>query len=387
MAAAGINWSIAHMAVIDIERVTLREIRMRLTEPFRISSGTTHDRRILLVEVTDRGGHAGWGECVAGETPHYSPETVDTAWLALTRWIIPSMRGRTFPEPADLFHHLTTAIRGHPMARAALEMASWDLYARLQDVPLARLVGGMQSEVPTGISLGLQESPTDLARRAIAAVAAGYKRIKLKIEPHRDHDFVAEVRAAVGPDTLLSVDANAAYQPDDTDALERLDAFGLAMVEQPFDGEDLLGHADLQRRLVTPICLDESITSVARAADAVRLGSAQFINIKPGRVGGHTAARAIHDFAANHRIGVWCGGMLETGIGRAHNVALASLPYFTHPGDLSPSARYWVRDIVTPEWTMTEGRVRVPFDRPGIGVDVDLAFVEEITDRHVAMET
>ncbi len=375
------------MAVIDIERVTLREIRMRLTEPFRISSGTTYHRRILLIEVIDRGGSSGWGECVAGETPHYSPETVDTAWLALTRWIIPSIRGRTFSEPADLFHHLAAVVRGHPMARAALEMAAWDLYARIQNAPLARLLGGVRPEVATGISLGLQESPAVLARRAVEALAAGYKRIKLKIEPHRDDDFVAEVRAAVGPDAILSVDANAAYRSDDTKVLEHLDRFGLAMIEQPFDGEDLLGHADLQQRLATPICLDESITSVARAADMARLGAGQFINIKPGRVGGHTAAQAIHNFAADHRVGVWCGGMLETGIGRAHNIALASLPHFTRPGDLSPSARYWIRDIVTPEWTMTAGLMRVPFDCPGIGVDVDLALVEEITDRHVTMET
>ncbi len=354
---------------------------MRLKEPFRISSGTTHERRVLLVEITERGGPTGWGECVAGETPHYSYETIDTAWLALTQWIVPSMRHRSFPDPPCLYHHLAAQIRGHAMARAAVEMAFWDLCARRQEMSLARLLGGIRPQVATGISLGLRQDVAELAHHAADAVAAGYHRIKLKIEPGRDTAVVAAVRDAVGPTTSLTVDANAAYPPTDTSALEDLDALGLDMMEQPFEADDLLSHADLQQRIATPLCLDESITTVDRAADMVRLGSGRVINIKPGRVGGHTPALAIHDYAAQHRIGVWCGGMLETGVGRAHNVALASLPHFERPGDLSPSARYWDRDIVVPEWMMTDGYLRVPFDRPGIGVDVDTGFVDALTVR------
>jgi len=372
--------------MLEIAGITLREIGLRLKEPFRISSGVTHERRVLLVEVRDRSGVTGWGECVAGETPHYSPETVDTAWLAITRWIAPQALGRSFKDPVELFRHLARGIRGHHMARAAVEMAAWELTARLSNVPLAKLLGGVRAHVETGISLGIQESPTALADKAVGAIETGYRRVKLKISPGADVEWVSTVRDAVGPTPSLSVDANAAYHLEDTDHLKRLDEFGLTMIEQPLASDDLVRHAELQRSLETPLCLDESITGVDRAQDMVALKSGRIINIKPGRVGGLTASVGIHDVAARHGIPVWCGGMLESGVGRAHNVALASLPNFELPGDMSPSARYWDRDVVTPEWTMDRGKIEVPLDRPGMGVEVDRHFIDDITKRLESLE-
>lgn len=367
--------------MIAPDRMELCEIRLPLREPFRISSGVTDTRQALIVRMRDADGAEGWGECVAGERPHYSPETVDTAWLAITQWIAPLVLGRAFSGPADVYDVLNTDIRGHRMARAAVEMAAWDLAARREGVSLSELLGGTRDAVPTGISLGLQPAPERLAELADEAVRLGYRRIKVKIAPGRDRTEIEAVRATIGSDFPLSADANAAYRPEDTDHLTDLDAFGLTMLEQPFESDDLLRHAVLQRRLRTPICLDESISSPDRAADMIALHSGKLINIKPGRVGGHTAARAIHDLATAHDVHVWCGGMLETGIGRAHNVALASLPGFELPGDLSPSARYWERDIVEPAWTMHEGMLSVPRDRLGIGVDVDLDYLDHCAVR------
>jgi O-succinylbenzoate synthase len=365
--------------MIAITRFVLREIALSLREPFRTSSGTTHHRRILLIEAADADGAVGWGECVAEEAPAYSPETVDTARSAITAWVVPAVLGRSFTGPEDLGVALERSFRGHPMAKAAVEMAAWDLAAQKADVPLARLLGGTRERVEAGISLGIRESPDALARRAAAAVGEGYRRVKVKVAPGADVAFVAAARKAVGEQFPLSLDANAAYSLDDLPVLRRLDAVHPAMIEQPLAADDLSGHARLQAELASPICLDESVTSAARAADAIAFGAARIVNIKPGRVGGHGAARSIHGLAQRQGIPVWCGGMLESGIGRAHNVALASLPGFTLPGDLSPSRRYWKRDVVHPEWVMVDGRLVVPLDRPGIGVDVDREFVEELT--------
>jgi O-succinylbenzoate synthase len=370
--------------MIDLAAIELREIALPLKEPFRISSGATHHRRILLARVGDRAAAAGWGECVAGEAPYYSAETVDTAWLAITHWIAPHVLADRYDDPPHVHAVLEAGLRGHRMAKATVEMATWDLAATRAGVSLSAALGGSRAAVPTGISLGLQDSPPILAARAAEAVAEGYRRVKIKIARGRDRGDLAAVRDAVGPDVLLSADANAAYAPADTEHLRSLDEFGLRMLEQPFEPDDLLRHAMLQRTLRTPICLDESITSPARAADMIALRSGQAINIKPGRVGGLTPALAIHHLAAEHGIAVWCGGMLESGIGRAHNVALASLPHFDFPGDLSPSARYWARDIVHPEWTMHDGMLTVPRDRAGIGVEVDLEF---LSSRTVRLET
>ena len=268
------------------------------------------------------------------------------------------------------------------MAKAAVEMGCWGLAATSDGVPLATRIGGTRDRVATGISLGIQATPAALVERAHAALAQGYRKIKVKIAPGADVAFVRAVRDALGADVHLMADANSAYRLHDADHLAELDAFNLIMIEQPLGVDDLRQHAELQRRLRTPICLDESITSVDRALDMIALGSGRIVNIKPGRVGGYAASRAIHDVCQQHKIPVWCGGMLESGVGRAYNVALASLPNFTLPGDLSPSARYWARDLVTPEWTMdAEGMVPVPRSAPGIGVTVDMDRVDDLTAR------
>lgn len=363
----------------------MREIRLPLKEPFRISSGEVSERRILLLELFDVNGDSAWSECVAGEYPNYSAETIDTAWHAIEEWIAPKILGRRFAQPRDVYPLLQADIRGHEMAKAAVEMGAWALFAELSQQPLVELLDGTQRTIPVGISLGIQASADALVERALAAHAAGYRKIKLKIKPGADVEYVAAVRAAL-PTAHLMADANNAYALADADHLARLDAFDLMMIEQPLEHQDLVRHAQLQKRLRTPICLDESITSVERAEDMIALGSGRIINIKPGRVGGFAAAIAIHDVAQRHEIPVWCGGMLESGIGRAHNVALASLPNFTLPGDLSPSSRYWEQDVVTPEWTMSsDGLVEVPFARPGIGVQVDRDRIDNLTVQEITL--
>jgi len=365
-----------------IERITLREIQLTLKEPFRISSGLVESRRIALLELTDRDGVTAWSECVAFELPNYSPETIETAWLAIREWLAPRILGRELAGPEAVRAVLDKDIRGHNMAKAALEMGCWGVAAEAQSVSLSALLGGTREKVATGISLGIQREPALLVQRARSAIAAGYRKIKVKIQPGQDVEYVRAVRDAIGSDVDLMADANSAYTLDQADHLAQLDAFNLIMLEQPLGDDDLVRHAQLQARLATPICLDESITSVDRAEDMIFLKSGRIINIKAGRVGGLSASKGIHDVCRKAGIPVWCGGMLETGIGRAYNVALASLPGFSLPGDLSPSARYWARDIVTPEWTMdSEGMVRVPRDRPGIGVTVDTDFIESLTDR------
>jgi O-succinylbenzoate synthase len=272
------------------------------------------------------------------------------------------------------------------MAKAALEMGCWALAATHRGTSLAKLLGGTRKRIPTGISLGIQETPEALIERVRAAVAEGYRKVKIKIGPGKDIHYLDAVRRALGDDPELMADANSAYTLDDIDHLARLDAFRLMMIEQPLDWEDIRRHAELQRRLETPVCLDESITDAERARDMIALGAGRIINLKPGRVGGFTSSLAIHDLCVEHGLGLWCGGMLESGIGRAYNVALASLPGFTLPGDVSPSARYWKRDIVTPEWTMDdEGFVGVPREVVGIGVEVDGDWIRELTVREVVL--
>ncbi len=367
---------------MQLDRITLREIRLRLKEPFRISSGVVQERRILLLELHDADGASEWAECVAGEWPNYSPETIDTAWFAIREWLAPRLLGKVIGGPEAVHDLLERNVSGHNMAKAALEMGCYGIAARKQGVSLSSLIGGQRDRVATGISIGIQGDTAALVERASRAVADGYRKIKVKIQPGSDFEYVRAVRLALPPDTDLMADANAAYTLDDADHLAALDEFGLIMIEQPLHRDDLVRHAALQRRLRTRICLDESITDVARCEDMVTLGSGRIVNIKPGRVGGYTVARRIHDVCARHGIPVWCGGMFESGVGRAYNVALASLPNFTLPGDLSPSARYWERDIVTPEWTMDDaGLVRVPRDHAGIGVAVDRGRVDDLTTR------
>ena len=368
--------------MINIQRIVLREIRLRLKEPFRISSGIVDERRILLLELTDASGAVEWSECVAGEVPNYSPETIDTAWLAIREWLAPRVMGKGIEAASAVHAMLEQNVSGHNMAKAALEMGYHGVEARLRNMSLASLIGGERPQVATGISIGIQRDPAALVARAQRARSEGYRKIKVKIQPGADVDFVRAVRAALPPDTDLMADANSAYTLADADHLVQLDEFGLIMIEQPLHRDDLVRHAQLQRRLKTSICLDESITDVNRCEDMIALGSGRIVNIKPGRVGGYTVSRRIHDTCAQSSIPVWCGGMLESGIGRAYNIALASLPNFRLPGDLSPSARYWTRDVVTPEWTMdVNGMVTVPHDRPGIGVEVDHERIDALTVR------
>ena len=368
--------------MIRIERIVMREIRLRLREPFRISSGIVDERRILLLELFDASGVSEWSECVAGEQPNYSPETIDTAWLAIREWLAPRLLGKAIGAPQSVHDVLDRNVSGHNMAKAALEMGCHGLAARMQGLALSAFIGGERMQVATGISIGIQRDPDALVQRAQRALADGYRKIKLKIQPDADVDYVRAVRGALPQDTDLMADANSAYTLDDARHLAGLDEFGLIMIEQPLHRDDLVRHAELQRRLKTPICLDESITDEARCEDMIALGSGRIVNIKPGRVGGYMVSRRIHDICAEHGIPVWCGGMLESGVGRAYNVALASLSNFKLPGDLSPSARYWERDVVVPEWTMdAQGMVAVPRSRPGIGVDVDRDRVDALTVR------
>jgi O-succinylbenzoate synthase len=366
----------------SVESIVLREIRLALREPFRISSGVVSERRIMLLELRAREGPHVWAECVAGEQPNYSPETIDTAWHAIREWLAPRILDRSVAEPGMIHGVLERGIAGHNMAKAAVEMGCWGLESMRRGVPLATLVGGTRDRVATGISIGIQADPDALVERARRALADGYRKIKVKIQPGADVPFVRAVREALGKETHLMADANSAYTLADADHLATLDDLGLIMLEQPLHRDDLYRHSLLQRRMRTPLCLDESITDINRCEDMIALRSGRIVNIKPGRVGGFASAREIHDLCQSSGIPVWCGGMLESGIGRAYNVALASLPNFSLPGDLSPSARYWERDIVTPEWTMdADGMVHVPRDVPGIGVTVDMDRIDELTLR------
>lgn len=365
-----------------LEGLVLRELRLPLVRPFRISSGVVSERRILLLELLDEDGATGWSECVAQERPNYSPETLDTAWWAIREWLAPRVLGRSFGGPAEVAAPLAAGVRGHPMAKAAVEMGCWELAARRAGESLTRLLGGTRRRVQTGISLGIQETPEALADRVRAARREGYARIKVKIEPGSDRRFLAAAREELGPEVPLMADANASYAREDADRLASLDEFGLLMLEQPLHPDEMLRHADLQERLETPLCLDESISSPRRAEEMVRLGAGRIVNVKPGRVGGFAPSLRIHDLCRAHGLAVWCGGMLESGVGRAHNVALASLPGFVLPGDLSASRRYWEEDVVEPEWTVDEeSRVAVPVDRPGMGVEVRRDRVEGLTVR------
>lgn len=368
--------------MLRIDSITLREVALALKEPFQISSGTQSRRRVFLVELRSADGIEGWGECTAGELPNYGPETIDTAWHAIREWVAPRVLGRDFAGPEEIHPVLEVNFRGHNMAKGAVEMAAWELAARMEGISLSRKLGGTRDRIQVGISLGIQASPEALVEKARAALARGYRKVKIKIKPGADVEYVRAAREALGPEAPLMADANNAYSLDDLTSLEALDELGLMMIEQPLAWDDLLRHAELQKRLRTPLCIDESITSVDRAADMIALGSGRIVNIKAGRVGGFRQSKAIHDLCAAHGIPVWCGGMLESGIGRAHNVALASLPNFTLPGDVSPSERYWERDLVIPEWTMDrQGWIDVPVGQPGMGVRPDLDRIDDLTVR------
>lgn len=346
--------------------VELVRVRLPFVRPFRTSFGTESEKDAILVRAVARDGLEGWGECVAMAAPRYSGEWTAGAWLVLRDFLIPAaLSGRD------------AGIRGNPMAKSALEAALLDLELRGRGVSLATHLGGVRDRVECGVSLGIEDDLDDLLQQVRRFVDAGYRRIKLKIEPGRDVEVVREVRSAY-PRISLTVDANAAYHLDDATRLTELDEFGLDFVEQPLGEDELLGHADLQRRMATPICLDETITSTTVATDAIRVEACRVINIKPGRVGGIREAVLIHDLAEAAGIPVWCGGMLETGIGRAANLAVASLPNFRLPGDTSGSDRYFDRDLTEPFVVEADGTMAVP-DGPGIGVEPLPGALKEFT--------
>ncbi len=354
---------------------------MRLKAPFETSFGVTHDRRIILVEaIAD--GVAGWGEVTVGETPHFNSETTETAWHVISDFIAPSLVGKTIASASEV-PALVQGIRGHQMAKAGVENAFWDIESQQKKLPLWRLLGGTQSEIACGVSLGIRESPDALIRKIEEELRSGYQRIKLKIKPGKDLEYVAAARKKL-PDIKLSVDANSAYTLDDIEHLKQLNKFNLLMMEQPLAWDDIYSHSKLQAQITTAICLDECINNAQHAASAIEVKACRIINIKLGRVGGHTEAKRVHDVCKVSNIPVWCGGMLEAGIGRAHNIAMSTLPGFTLPGDVSASARYWDEDIIEPEVEVTaQGTIRVP-KTPGLGYKVRRDRIEKLTARKKA---
>ncbi|MCU1275648.1 MAG: O-succinylbenzoate synthase [Bryobacterales bacterium] len=364
---------------MKIERIILRHIRMPLVHFFETSFGRTTEREIVLVEVISE-GVSGWGEVTAGEGPFYNEEWAGSAWLLLRDYAGPRVLGKSFASAADA-GPLTEQIRGHRMARGGLEAAIWDLEARLNGQPLWKQIGGgARREIPCGVSIGIQESVPQLLEKIERELAAGYQRIKMKIKPGWDVDVIRQVRERF-PSIKLMADANSAYTLQDAAHLKRLDDFYLMMIEQPLAHDDIIDHAELQSKLQTPICLDECIRSAHHAEQAIRMRACGIINIKLGRVGGFREAKRVHDVAQAAHIPVWCGGMLEAGIGRAHNIALSTLPNFTLPGDVSASKRYWKRDIICPPVeTTARGTIEIR-DEPGFGYAIDHDFLREVTVR------
>ena len=364
---------------MQIERITLRQIKMPLVHFFETSFGRTTERHMVLVEVSS-GGISGWGEITAGENPFYNEEWTESAWLIARDYVAPRILNHNFGSAAEVGAR-TSHIRGHRMARGGVEVAIWDLEARMLGLPLYQHIGGgARREIPCGVSIGIQESVPKLLEKIETELAAGYQRIKMKISPNWDVDVVREVRRRF-PKTLVMADANSAYTLADAPRLKCLDEFDLMMIEQPLAHDEIVDHAKLQAQLKTPICLDECIRSAHHAEQALAMDAGRIINIKLGRVGGFAEAKRVHDVAQRAGVPVWCGGMLESGIGRAHNVALATLPNFVLPGDVSASKRYWKRDIIQAAVETTpRGTIEVR-DAPGFGYDLDTDFIKSITVR------
>jgi O-succinylbenzoate synthase len=364
---------------VIISSVELREIRLPLIHFFETSFGRTTERRIVLVRVIDQDGGEGWGECTAGEGPFYSDEWTDTAWPTITNFLAPMVVGKALTRAADAGDSMA-AVRGHLMAKAAIETACWDLEAKRAAVPLWRHLGGVQTQIPCGVSIGIQNTPEALLEKIERELAAGYQRIKIKIKPGWDVNIVEQVRRRF-PNIRLMADANSAYTLADVVLLKQLDQFDLMMIEQPLAHDDIFDHAELQKQIATPICLDESIHSAADAKHALELGSCRMINVKLGRVGGHAHAKQVEEVCRTRNVPVWCGGMLESGIGRAHNIAMSTLKGFTLPGDVSASARYWEEDIIEPPVIVTpQGTIAAP-DKPGIGFDINESRIDKLTVR------
>jgi len=363
---------------MKVEAVTIRELRMPLKYFFETSFGRTESRRVLLVTAHCEGGD-GWAECVASDAPFFSYEWIETAWLTIREFLAPAIIGAKMSQARESAA-LMSRVRGHNMAKAALENALWDVEARQKQQPLWKLLGGTLNEIACGVSIGIQDSHDQLLDKIDTELHAGYQRIKVKVKPGWDLEVLSKIRER-WPSVMLSCDANSAYRPSDLEHLRKFDEFRLLMIEQPLWDDDIYQHSRLQRELKTSICLDESIRQVRDAEEAIDLGACRIMNIKTGRVGGFSEAIAIHDLCQKHGIPVWCGGMLETGIGRAHNVALSTLPNFRLPGDVSASKRYWAEDIVAPEIEVSpQGTIPV-HDITGTGYEVKTELIQKLTVR------
>ncbi len=369
---------------MKIEAVTLREIHMPLVHFFETSFGRTYSRRILLVSVQSEGIN-GWGECVAGEDPFYSDEWIETAWPTIKRYLAPAIVGRNLSSATDCIP-LFSPVRGHRMAKAALENALWETEAKQKKQPLWKLLGGTQPEIACGVSIGIQDTIEQLLELVERELAAGYRRIKIKVKPGWDTNVLGRIRSR-WPEILLSCDANSAYTLDNIEHLRKFDEFKLLMMEQPLWNDDIYNHARLQRDIKTAICLDESIRHARDASAAIEAGACRIINIKVGRVGGFSEAKKVHDVCRSHKIPVWCGGMLESGVGRAHNIALSTLENFCLPGDVSASKRYWKEDVIEPEVLVSpQGLIKVS-DKPGTGYEVREDLIERLTVRKEVLRT
>ena len=363
---------------MKIEAITLREIQMPLVHFFETSFGRIYGRRILLITARCDGVD-GWGECTAGEDPYYSSEWLETAWPTIKHYLAPAVLGQTLADARQCVP-LMERVRGHRMAKAGIENALWDAEATQKQQPLWKLLGGKQQEIACGVSIGIQDSVEQLLDKIRTELAAGYRRIKIKVKPGWDVNVLERVRSR-WPDIVLSCDANSAYKLDEVEHLREFDQFNLLMLEQPLWNDDIYNHSRLQQKLRTPICLDEAIHHARDAAQAIEMGACRIINIKVGRVGGFSEAKKVHDLCAAQNIPVWCGGMLESGIGRAHNIALSTLPNFRLPGDVSASKRYWKEDIIEPEVEVTPQGTIIVRDAPDTGYRVREDFIERLTVR------
>lgn len=362
-----------------INSVELREIRLPLVHFFETSFGRTTERRILLVCVRDKDGAEGWGECTAGEGPFYSDEWTESAWATINTFLAPMVVGKKIEDAAQMWK-LMSAARGHRMAKAAIETACWDLEAKQLGQPLWKHLGGMRKEIASGVSIGIQLTPEALLEKIEKELAAGYQRIKIKIKPGWDLKIIELVRQKFSYIRLVA-DANSAYSLADVSLFKEMDQYKLMMIEQPLAHDDIFDHAELQKQIATPICLDESIHSSDDARHAIQLGATRMVNLKLGRVGGHAQAKRVEQVCRENNVAVWCGGMLESGIGRAHNIAMSTLEGFTLPGDVSASSRYWKEDIIDPPVTVsTAGTITAP-DKPGIGFEVNLARIDSLMVR------
>lgn len=360
---------------MNFEKILLHRLKMKMKTPFTTSFGTQIDRYVTIVEIIDENGLSGFGECVAGEDPLYSEEFMDSALVAIKKYFGPLLLQSNLSHPKEVTE-LFKPFKRNMMAKSGLETAVWDLYAKQQGLPLYKVLGGEKTEVEVGISLGLEKSDDIIIEKIREKVEEGYKRIKVKIKPGRDVEMIRAIRE-VFPDIPLMADANSAYTLDDIELLKQLDEFNLMMIEQPLGSTDIVDHATLQKAIKTPVCLDESIDSYENAKAAIELGSCEIINVKIGRVGGLAESIKIHDLAKENKIPLWCGGMLEAGVGRLTNIAITTLPNFVLPGDTASSSRYWEEDIITPEVVAENGVVQLS-DKPGIGAEVDFEKMKKV---------